>query len=265
MKLSCQEHLLPGTTMAAKWRFAREAGFEAIELRGAGNLGLAARLDELRAARRAGTVFSSVCVAMTNFIGDAEAEGRRDAVDNIKSQLSVIAELGGVGVITPASYGKYARTLARLASPLGAEQQMEVLAAALHELGEHAGREGVKVLLEPLNRYETNVVNTLAEGAELCGKLGLPAVQLMADLYHMNIEEDDPNRALEQSAPLLAHVHVCDSNRYEPGCGHIDFAAAARALRAIGYEGYLALECRLRAAPEAALRNAVATLRAAFG
>ena len=265
MKLSCQEHLLPGTTIGEKWRSAREFGFDAIELRGAGDLGLEARLDELRAARREGAVFSSVCVAMTNFVGDSDADIRQDAVVNIKSQLSVIAELGGAGVITPASYGKYSRVLARLASPLSAEQQSEVLSEALRELGEHAGREGVKVLLEPLNRYETNVINTLADGMALCGKLGLPGLALMADLYHMNIEEDDPNNALEQAAPLLAHVHVCDSNRHEPSAGHIDFAAAAEALRGIGYDGYLALECRLRAEPQTALRNAVTVLRAAFG
>jgi sugar phosphate isomerase/epimerase len=265
MKLSCQEHLLPGDTIGEKWTYAREVGFDAIELRGAGDLGLEARLDELRAARREGAVFSSVCVAMSNFVGDADAEVRRDAVTNIKSQLSVIAELGGAGVITPASYGKYSRVLARLASPLSAEQQSEVLSEALRELGEHAGREGVKVLLEPLNRYETNVINTLVEGMALCGKLGLKGLALMADLYHMNIEEDDPNRALEESAPLLAHIHVCDSNRHEPGAGHIDFAAVAKALRGIGYDGYLALECRLRAAPQTALQNAVAVLRAAFG
>lgn len=83
----------------------------------------------------------------------------------------------------------------------------------------------------------------------------------MAGLYHMNIEEDDPNQPLRDARDILAHVHVCDSNRAEPGAGHIDFAAAGEALRAIGYGGYLALECGPRVEAEKALRSTVALLR----
>lgn len=87
----------------------------------------------------------------------------------------------------------------------------------------------------------------------------------MADLYHMNIEEDDPNQSLRDAGDMLAHVHVCDSNRAEPGAGHIDFAAAGEALRSIGYGGYLGLECGLREEPEKALGNTVALLRRTMG
>lgn len=264
MKLSCQEQLIPGETIAQKWAFAHGVGFEAIELLGRGNLGLEKRLPELKAARNEGTVFSSVCVAMGNFIGDADPEARKDAITNLRSQLSVIAELGGVGVITPVSFGKATNALPPMKSPLSKEQQREIVLEAAGELGRHAQAEGVFLLLEPLNRYETNFMHTLKQGQEVCEAVGLSSVKIMADLYHMNIEEADPDQALRDAADVLAHVHVCDSNRGEPGTGHIDFRSAAEALRSIDYRGYLALECGLREKPETALRNTVSVLRKAM-
>jgi sugar phosphate isomerase/epimerase len=78
-------------------------------------------------------------------------------------------------------------------------------------------------------------------------------VRVCADLFHMNIEEDDPVKAIVDTGDRLAHVHVDDSNRLQPGTGHLDFAAAFGALQAIGYDGWLALECRLRGEPAEAL------------
>jgi sugar phosphate isomerase/epimerase len=264
MKLACQENLIPGETALEKWRYIEPLGFAGIELRGTSDLGLKKRLPELREAKRQGAVFSSVCVSMGNFIGDLDPETRRDAVTNLKSQLSVIAELGGTGVVTPASYGKFSRVLQRLASPASPEEHQRIVADSLAEAGEHAQREGVVVLLEPLNRYEDNTVNTLAQASALCEATGQGSVKVMADLYHMNIEEDDTPTAIRESGNYLAHVHICDSNRHEPGCGHIDFKAACEALQAIGYDGYLALECRLRAPVADALRGTVDVLRAAM-
>src|ERR687896_2193563 len=95
MKLSCQEQLLPGDSLEAKWEFATAAGFEGIELRARGDGHFAARLPELRAAARAGVVLATVCPETDHFIGDFDAGRRRDAVEQLRSQLSVIAELGG--------------------------------------------------------------------------------------------------------------------------------------------------------------------------
>lgn len=255
MKLACQENLIPGESLIEKWTTVHQLGFEGIELRGTENSGLAARLPELREARRLGAYFPSVCPAMGHFIGDVDPEHRRDAIDNLKSQLSVVAELGGRGVITPASYGKTSRVLPSLAPTRTPEEDTEVLLEALRELGEHAASEGVEVFLEPLNRYADHMINTLEEAASLCDRLGLDSVKIMADLYHMNIEERDLPSAIRAFGPKIAHVHICDSNRFEPGCGHIDFASVNQALSAIDYSGFLAMECRLQAPPVIALRN----------
>jgi sugar phosphate isomerase/epimerase len=134
----------------------------------------------------------------------------------------------------------------------------------LGRLGRHAQERGVLVLFEPLNRYEDHMVNTLTQGAELCRATGLPSVRLMADLFHMNIEEADLAVALREAGEMVAHVHLADSSRLEPGTGHTDFAAAFRALADIGFDGWGAIECRLSREPDAALRNAHEALRQAM-
>ncbi len=263
IKLACQERLIPGDGLVEKWQVASDAGFDGIELLGHGAFRLRERLPELRAARAAGAVFSTVCVAMDHFIGDFDAHRRRDAIENLQSQLSVIAELGGAGAITPAAYGMFTLKLPPFdRPPRTPEEDREVLIDALRELGEHAAREGVAVFFEPLNRYEDHMVNRLEQGAEICRAVGLHSVRLLADTYHMNIEEDRPPDALRTTGALLGHVHVADNTRLQPGMGHIDFAAVTAALREIGFHGWLAMECTLRGDPRLALRRAADVLRA---
>jgi sugar phosphate isomerase/epimerase len=113
-------------------------------------------------------------------------------------------------------------------------------------LGAHAAAAGVSLLLEPLNRYEDHMVNTLAEAAALIAEAGPAGLGVLADTYHMNLEEDDPGAALRAAAPVLGAVHLSDSNRHHPGRGHIDFAAVLATLRDIGFAGTLSVECRPR-------------------
>jgi sugar phosphate isomerase/epimerase len=99
------------------------------------------------------------------------------------------------------------------------------------------------LLIEPLNRYETNLLNTLAQGAELVDALSSRGtVQLLADLFHMNIEEVDAASALRAAGDRVGHVHFVDSNRRPAGSGHLDFAPVARALQAMHYDGYASAE-----------------------
>ncbi|HET8659809.1 MAG TPA: sugar phosphate isomerase/epimerase family protein [Micromonosporaceae bacterium] len=262
--LACQEQLLPGADLREKFELATRLGFDAIELRGRGDLALAQRLPELRSARAAGVVMPTVCVEMMHFIGDFDAERSADAVRNLRSQLSVIAELGGLGVMTPAAWGMFSRRLPPFEPPRSPEGDREVLVGALTELAEHARKEGVAIMLEPLNRYEDHMVNRLDEAVALCQAVGLPSVRVAGDFYHMNIEEDDLAAALRGAAPYLVHMQASDSNRYQPGAGHLDWPALMGALHAIDYHGYVAIECRLRGEPETALRQAAAVLRQAL-
>ncbi len=245
MKLACQEHLIPGATLLEKWRLVEALGYGGIELRGEANFALRDRLPELRAARRAGAVFPSVCVISDHFIGDFDAEKRHDAIENMKVLLSIITELGGYGAITPASYGMFSLRLPPFKPPRSAEDDRAVLIEGLTELGEHAAREGVCVLLEPLNRYEDHMVNRLDQAVDLCSAVGLASVRVMGDFFHMNIEEIDIAESIRQASGFLRHIHLADSNRRHPGAGHTNFKPALDVLGAMGFDGYMALECHV--------------------
>lgn len=244
-RLSVQEHLLDGDTLEAKFEQVLACGFDGIELRGNGDGSFAARLPEIRAARSAGVVISSVCVMMDHFIGDFDAERRRSANAGMKELLSVIAEAGGVGAITPAAYGLFSRHLPPFVPPRSPEQDRDVLLTELADLGAYAASVGSIVLLEPLNRYEDHMVNTLADAASLVRELGLASVRVMADTFHMNIEEADPARALREAARWVGLIQLGDSSRLEPGSGHVDWPAYVAALTDVDYDGWLAMECGL--------------------
>jgi sugar phosphate isomerase/epimerase len=259
VRLSCQEHILPGDDIREKWAFAASAGFDGIELRGTADWN--DRLDSLKAAREEGVVFSSVCLISDRFIGDFDAGRRREAVEHMKHLLSGIAELGGTGAVTPAAYGLASRRLPPFEVPRTEDEDRRVLLDALEELGEHADAEGTLVLLEPLNRYEDHMINRVEGAVELCQAVGRDSVRVMGDLFHMNIEEDDLGASIRQAGAYLAHVHLADSNRLQPGAGHTDFAGAFEALRGIDFDGYMAMECGIRGDAEEALPEVVRHLR----
>jgi sugar phosphate isomerase/epimerase len=263
VKLSCQEHLLPGDSILEKWEFATSTGFDGIELRGSRDW--RERLGDLTAARDRGAVFSSVCLIDDRFIGDLDPERRREAVEHMKHLLSGIGELGGMGAITPAAFGQTSRALPPFEAPRTPEEDRRVLLEGLEELGEHAGNVGTLVLLEPLNRYEDHMLNRLDQGVELAAASGSNSVKVMGDLFHMNIEEDDLGESIRRASDYLAHVHLADSNRAHPGAGHMDFAPAFGALREIGFDGYMAMECAIRGDARTELPRVTRRLRALMG
>jgi sugar phosphate isomerase/epimerase len=253
--LAVQENLVPGATDGDRLAFALDAGFDGLELRDAGP-------DRLAALERLRGRVPTVCPEMDGWLGDFDAATRRRAVERLRRQLDGVAALGGRGVITPAAWGMFTRRLPPFDEPPRTPREdRDVLVEGLAELGAHAEQSGVAVLFEPLNRYEDHMVNTLAQGAEVIAATGSPAVRLLADTYHMNIEEDDLCAALESVAPVLGAVHLSDSNRHQPGTGHVPFGAVLATLRGIGFDGVLSVECRLRGEPAEAVRSCGAHLR----
>ena len=274
LRLSAQEQYLRGETAHEKWEHASALGFDGLELRAAGEGRFAARLPELKAAAIAGVPMPTVCVEMLHFVGDFDPDKRADALVQMKSQLSVMAEIGGRLAMTPASYGMFSRRLPPFTSPRTEEEDTEILLDAFGQLAAHAEAEGVIIALEPLNRYENHMINTLADAASLCAQIGSPNLGIAADTYYMNIEEADPLKALVAAAPWIRHVQVSDSNRLEPGAGHIDWSATLETLWAIGYTDELAYECRLSGdvddvlgvtPPHAATGMVIATATSASG
>jgi sugar phosphate isomerase/epimerase len=262
MRLAVQENLVPGRTLAEKFEFAAAAGFDGIEL--LGDSSFAGRVEELRAARAAGVVMPVVCLQgdpASGFIGDFDAARRRWARERMKDLLSVIVEAGGFGAITPAAYGMFSRKLPPFTPPRDAAGDLAVLTDALAELGSHAAAVGAVLLLEPLNRYVDHMINTLADGAALVERVGLDTVRLVGDFFHMNIEEADIPASLTAAAPYLAHLQASDSNRLEPGAGHLDWVQSLAILDTLGYQGWVAVECILSDDPRVVLPKVARLLR----
>lgn len=138
------------------------------------------------------------------------------------------------------------------------------LADALEQLGEHARQYEVPLIYEPLNRYETDMANTLDSGLKILRSLSTTNVVLLADLFHMNIEEFNPADALRAAGRHVGHVHFVDSNRRAAGFGHIDFAPIAQALCDIGYAGYASAEAFPLPDPDTAAQQTIHTFRRCF-
>ncbi len=114
--------------------------------------------------------------------------------------------------------------------------------SCLRECAEFALEQNIKLTLEPVNRYESNFINTLQEGVEFIDKVAVSSVGLLADTFHMNIEEVSIYDSLIQAKDYITHVHFADSNRWAPGCGHLDFQKVAETLKGINYQGYVSAE-----------------------
>jgi sugar phosphate isomerase/epimerase len=138
------------------------------------------------------------------------------------------------------------------------------LADALSGLGDLASTFGVPLLYEPLNRYETNMANRMEDAVRFVESLQNKNVKILADLFHMSIEEADLPAAIRLGANTIGHIHFADSNRRPPGCGHTNFAPIAAALREVGYEGYMSAECLPHPDPDAAAKHVIDAYRKFF-
>ncbi len=132
--------------------------------------------------------------------------------------------------------------------------------AVAGELADYAAERNVRLILEPVNRYEINFINSVEQGAELMRRLGKPNVGLMPDLFHMNIEDRTLGGELERYAEHVAYLHLADSNRLAPGQGHTDFGAVFASLRRMDYDGWASVEILPQPDPDSAARAAITYL-----
>jgi sugar phosphate isomerase/epimerase len=139
-------------------------------------------------------------------------------------------------------------------SVLDREGALAQFRKSIDELAPHALSKQVPCLIEATNHYETSVVRTLQEGAEILAGHDNPFLRLLPDTYHMNIEERSMMGALVRYSNLYDNLHISDNNRFFPGLGAIDFAALVRFLLQIGYGGGLAIEGNVRESFERDLR-----------
>ena len=165
---------------------------------------------------------------------DPDEAVRKAAITFATDIIDRAGELGAPAIVG-SMQGRWEGVVAR-------DQALLWLAEGLEQLAKRAERHGTFVLVEPLNRYETNVLNGVAESINFIKGLEAQNVKLLCDLFHMNIEEVDLASAIHTAARRLGHVHFADSNRRAIGFGHLDVEAIFVALREVGYKGWLSAE-----------------------
>ena len=129
------------------------------------------------------------------------------------------------------------------------------------ELCEYAQPKDVTLILEPVNRYEINFINNLEEGVELMGKINMPNMKLMPDIFHMNIEDATIGGELSKHIDHISYIHLADSNRLAPGWGHIDFKDIFDKLKLMNYSGWLSVEILPKPDPYSAAKQAIHYLK----
>lgn len=257
MKLAIQDNLIPGKNFKEKVQNAQRYGFEGIEVWGTS---LQGRKEEIKKACLDSTIkISTVCAGYRGCLLSSQKEKRDVAVEDIKQLLAIGADLGAVGLIVVPIFSP--PQLPDL-SPWKRTEDIEkdLLVELLGRIGEKAEKVGCLCLLEPLNRYETHLINTVEEAIQIAKRVNSPGIKVMADFFHMNIEEARIDKAIEGGKNFICNVHLADSNRLLPGCGHTDFKAGFTALKKIGYDKYMALECKVPA-PEKQLPECIKYLK----
>jgi sugar phosphate isomerase/epimerase len=253
---------LPGETLVEKFRAAAQFGYAGVELTAWGFPGpMPDFASDIRAAiETSGVPVSSLCtMGSDDFVHPDPAERKKRLAALIR-MLELADGVGARGVVAlPIRPPTHLPDL----SPVASERQLiaQVAVAVLKAAVESTPGGRAAIFLEPLNRYEAYYLRTLADAASLCTEAGHPRIQIMADMFHMSIEEADIAASLRAAAGRVGHLHLADSNRLLPGHGHTDFVNAFAALKEINFEGWLALECGVPGNPAQTLPAAAAFLK----
>ncbi len=181
-------------------------------------------------------VTSTVLTADTD-LTSAQPKIRAQGVAYLKDCVRMTQEIGATS-LSGVIYSQHVKPANRRPAP----QEWEWAAEGLREVADYALEAGVTVGLEPVNRYETYLVNTCEQALRLRDMIGRPNVRLHLDTYHMNIEEKSFYEATKLAGNALVHYHLCENDRGIPGTGLVDWDGIFRALAEIGYQGYAALE-----------------------
>ena len=249
LRLSCQEGVAPGKTLAEKLDFLEQHGFEGLEPWGGG---LGKRVEEFQKALAGRKIkISAICAGFDGVLISESEEIRKKTISSIKEVLTAAGAVGSVGmIIAPAFHNQ---------TKLGHQESRELLVKLLPELGEHAHKAGTKILLEPLNRKECHFLRQVPDGAAICRDVNNPGVALMGDFWHMTWEETSDLAAFLAAGKYLRHVHMASrKTRKTPGEDEGDnYVDGFKGLKLLGYQDFVSFECgckgdRAKALPAAA-------------
>jgi D-psicose/D-tagatose/L-ribulose 3-epimerase len=230
----------------------KEIGFDGVEVPlfdadAAGLQRTARELDNLGLGRTA----VCVCTPESNPI-DPDPNVRRAAGAHLKQRIDWAAQVGADVLCGP-----FHSALGALQGRGRTQEEWSRCVEVLREAAEHAGQAGVKLSVEPLNRFEVYFLNTMADGNRLVQEVGHPSLGYLYDTFHANIEERDVAESVTANARGINHFHVSENDRGIPGKGHVRFEETFRALKASGYDGWLTIEAFGRALPELAAATCI--------
>jgi D-psicose/D-tagatose/L-ribulose 3-epimerase len=192
------------------------------------------------AADKAGLAIGSVCACMgpgRDFRGSAADQ--KTAMTYCKTLIDQMVVLG-----CPSLIGPVYSVVGLIGAHDDAEKkaQFALVVKNLKELAAYAESKGVQICVEPLNRFETDFLNTCDQGLKLIKAVNSPALKLHLDTFHMNIEEKNQAAAILKAGKHLAHFHACGSDRGTPGNDHIDWKPIVAALKKVKYDGDVVIE-----------------------
>ena len=208
---------------------------------------LGALLDDIGLERTAVTAMGDPAM---NLIGDRAAQAA--GVDYLRHVIDCATALGANRLSGPMH-----STLGQFSGNGPTVEEFHRFADTQRHVGDHAGAKGVVIGLEALNRFECYLFNTMAAMVEHVARLNHPAIRVMYDTFHCNIEEQDPIAAFADHVPWISHVHISENDRGVPGRGNIPWAETFRAIRNSGYDGWLTIEAFGRGLPDLAAATKV--------
>ena len=214
-------------------------GFETVEI----PIEAPEHVDSIKvktALDRNGLVCGSVCACMgpgRDFRGTGKDQ--REAMKYCKALIDHMVNLGCPSLIGPV-YSVVGK--ADAVEPKQQKKEFALVVKNLKMLAAYAEKKGVQICVEPLNRFETDFLNTCEKGLRLIKAVGSPALKLHLDTFHMNIEEKNQAASIRKVGKLLGHFHACGSDRGTPGNDHIDWVPIVKALKGIRYKGDVVIE-----------------------
>jgi sugar phosphate isomerase/epimerase len=251
--LGVQSRLLPGSSLRERHATALGYGFDGIELSGPNMLAMA---DE---AIRDHVPVSAICGGHRGWPIDPDPERVRESREDIDRLLAVGAELDAPLILVPI-YGRN-RKFPGMDTGRSPEADEQLWLEGLRLATDRAEAVGGRILVEPINRYENSVTITVADALRWVAAMSSDRVRPMIDVFHANIEEASLAEAIESVGDSLGYVHLGDSQRLEPGRGHLAWDEVFRALHRIGYRGWATMECNLSGPAERVLPEAATFLR----
>ncbi|MDZ4768525.1 MAG: sugar phosphate isomerase/epimerase family protein [Chloroflexota bacterium] len=183
----------------------------------------------------------STCAAMGGDRDLIHPEGRlrENGRNYIRACIDITAAAGATNLVGPI-YSAVGRTWQQTESERAVD--LELLVGALTELSAYAADKGVRLGIEPLNRFETSFVNLADQAIEIVDRVDHPACGIMLDTFHMNIEEKSLGDAIRRTGSRLIHLHACENDRGAPGSGNVSWSEVAVALKDIAYDGPVVIE-----------------------